>query len=138
MSDTTTHAVHATGHAEHHHRGHQHFAHPMPVWKLLAVFAALIVLTWLTVYQSTLNLGSGEIWLSLFIATIKATLVVLFFMHMIHEKPFNVIVFLSSFIFVALFIGLTLNDAHNYKASIELRATPEDVEVAGTNPASRK
>ena len=110
----------------------------MPVWKLLAVFAALIVLTWLTVYQSTLNLGSGEIWLSLFIATIKATLVVLFFMHMIHEKPFNVIVFLSSFIFVALFIGLTLNDAHNYKASIELRATPEDVEVAGTNPASRK
>jgi cytochrome c oxidase subunit 4 len=110
----------------------------MAVWKLLAVFATLIVLTWLTVYQSTLNLGSGEVWVSLFIATIKAGLVILFFMHMIHEKPFNVIVFLSAFIFVALFLGATLNDAHNYKAALELQKTPENIETAGTNPGPAK
>lgn len=133
MSDSTTHAVHAPDHAPHH-RGHHGFAHPMAVWKLLAVFFALIILTFLTVYQSTLDLGNGELWLSLFIATVKAVLVILFFMHMIHEKPFNVIVFLSSFIFVALFIGLTLNDAHNYKALLELQKPPADVTTAGTNP----
>jgi cytochrome c oxidase subunit 4 len=107
----------------------------MAVWKLLAVFVALILLTFLTVYQSTLNLGNGELWLSLFIATVKAALVILFFMHMIHEKPFNAIVFVSSFIFVALFLGLTLNDAHNYKDLLELQPPPVDADVAGSAPA---
>lgn len=117
MSELSTHADHA-------HDGHHGFAHPMAVWKLLAVFFALIVLTLLTVYQSTFDLGNMELWLSLFIATVKAALVILFFMHMIHEKPLNAIVFISSFIFVALFLGLTLMDAHNYKDSLELQPPP--------------
>lgn len=91
----------------------------MPVWQLLAVFFALIVLTFLTVYQATFDLGNLELGLSLFIATIKATLVILFFMHMIHDKPLNAIVFLSSFIFVALFLGFTLMDAHSYQDEVE-------------------
>ena len=69
MSDTTTHADHARD-------GHHGFAHPMAVWKLLAVFFALIVLTWLTVYQASFDLGNMELWLSLFIATIKASWVI--------------------------------------------------------------
>ena len=103
-------------HAENEHHG---FAHPTPVWQLLAVFVALIILTILTVYQSTLELGNIELIVSLVIATIKASLVILFFMHMIHEKPLNAIVFLSSFIFVALFLGLTLMDSAAYRDSIE-------------------
>ena len=85
----------------------------------MAVFVALIILTILTVYQSTLELGNIELIVSLVIATIKASLVILFFMHMIHEKPLNAIVFLSSFIFVALFLGLTLMDSAAYRDSIE-------------------
>ncbi len=112
---------------DHAHDGHHGFAHPMPVWKLLAVFFALIVLTWLTVVQSQIDTGAMEVWLSLFIATVKATLVILFFMHMIHEKPFNAILFISSFIFVALFLGLTLYDAHGYKDLVELQKPPADV-----------
>jgi cytochrome c oxidase subunit IV len=119
MSDVTTHAEHARD-------GHHGFSHPMAVWKLLAVFFALIVLTWLTVVQSTIDTGNMEVWLSLAIATVKAALVILFFMHMIHEKPFNAILFISSFIFVALFIGIVLNDAHNYKDSVELQAPPTE------------
>jgi cytochrome c oxidase subunit 4 len=103
-------------HAEHH-----GFAHPAPVWQLLAVFFALVALTIATVYQATFDLGNMELVLSLFIATIKASLVILFFMHMIHDKPLNAIIFLSSFIFVALFLGFTLMDAHAYKDSIELK-----------------
>jgi cytochrome c oxidase subunit 4 len=109
------------GHAQagHGHHGHHGFAHPSPIWQLLAVFFALLALTVLTVYQSTLDLGNMEIWASLTIATIKAALVILFFMHMIHDKPFNIIMFLGTLVFVALFLGFTLMDAHNYKDLIE-------------------
>ncbi|MCA9192961.1 MAG: cytochrome C oxidase subunit IV family protein [Planctomycetales bacterium] len=102
-----------------HSDNHHGFAHPMPVWQLLAVFVALILLTALTVLQASLGLGNLELILSLIIATIKASLVILFFMHMIHEKPLNAIIFLSSFVFVALFIGFTLMDAAGYRDSLE-------------------
>jgi cytochrome c oxidase subunit 4 len=45
------------------------------------------------------------------IATIKAGLVMAFFMHLAFDKPFNVIVFLGSFVFVALFVIFTLSDS---------------------------
>ena len=115
----------AHGHGDHH-----GFSHPMPVWQLLAVFFALIFLTILTVYQATFDLGNFELILSLFIATIKASLVILFFMHMIHDKPLNAIFFLSSFIFVALFLGFTLMDAHAYKDSIESKQVDSPRAVA--------
>ncbi len=103
------------------HGEHHGFAHPAPVWQLLAVFFALVGLTILTVYQATLDLGNLELIISLVIATIKAALVILFFMHMVHDKPLNAIIFLSSFVFVALFLGFTLMDAHAYRDSIELK-----------------
>lgn len=99
----------------------QHFAHPAPVWQLLTVFFALIGLTFLTVYQATFDTGDLELILSLFIATIKAVLVMLFFMHMLHDKPINIIIFLSAFVFVALFISFTMMDAHAYRDSVELK-----------------
>jgi len=111
MSD---HAAHAEG--EHH-----GFAHPAPVWQLLAVFFALIFLTILTVLQASFDTGNMELILSLFIATIKASLVILFFMHMLHDKPLNAVIFLSSFVFVALFLGFTLMDASAYRDTLELK-----------------
>jgi cytochrome c oxidase subunit IV len=113
---------------------HHGFAHPATIKSLLLVFFALILLTWLTVFQSTLKLGSIELVVSLTIATIKASLVILFFMHMIHDKPLNAIVFLSSFIFVALFLGFTLMDAHGYKDSYEFKNVDSAPKVAATTP----
>lgn len=107
-------------HAVHSHE-HQNFAHPAPVWQLLAVFFALIGLTIATVYQASFDTGNLELILSLFIATVKAALVMLFFMHMLHDKPLNIIIFLSAFVFVALFIGFTMMDAHAYRDSVELK-----------------
>lgn len=99
----------------------ENFAHPAPIWQLLLVFFALVGLTIITVYQSTFELGNMELILALIIATIKAALVMLFFMHMLHDKPLNVIIFMSAFVFVALFIGFTLMDAHAYRDSVELK-----------------
>lgn len=110
--------------------GHHGFAHPMPAWQLLAVFFALVLLTIATVYQSTLDLGNMELAASLVIATIKAALVIMFFMHMIYDKPLNAIIFLSSFVFVALFLGFTLMDAHAYQDERELERVDSPRAVA--------
>lgn len=97
----------AHGHAE---DGHD-FAHPMPVPMLLSVFGALVVLTVITVAQANFDLGSIDVAIVMFIATIKAALVAFFFMHLAFDKPFNVLVFFGSFVFVALFVIFTLGDA---------------------------
>ncbi len=96
----------------HEHADDSHdFAHPMPIPVLLAVFVALLLLTGLTVGQASFDTGSFEVAIVMVIATIKAGLVMAFFMHMAYEKPFNIIVFFSSFVFVGLFVIFTLNDS---------------------------
>lgn len=90
--------------------GHD-FAHPLPIPLLLAVFAALVGLTILTVAQASFDIGSWDVVVVMVIATMKASLVMAFFMHMAYDKPFNVIIFLASFVFVALFVILTLSDS---------------------------
>ena len=105
----------AHGHSE---DGHD-FAHPAPVSMLLAVFVALTILTVITVAQSNFDLGRFDVAVVMIIATIKASLVMAFFMHMAFDKPFNVIVFLSSFVFVALFVIFTLSDSKMTSDSFE-------------------
>jgi cytochrome c oxidase subunit 4 len=100
----------------HHHDGE--FSHPAPLWMLFLVFFVLLGLTVLTVWQSTLDIGEAELWITLLIATVKAGLVMAFFMHMLWDKPLNIIFFFSSIIFVSLFLGFTLMDAHGYHAQI--------------------
>lgn len=94
-----------------HGHGEHDFAHPLPIPVLLAVFAALVVLTGITVGQASFDMGSFDVVIVMVIATIKASLVMAFFMHMAYDKPFNVICFLGSFVFVALFVIFTLGDS---------------------------
>lgn len=102
----------------HHQEGYD-FAHPMPLPVLFGVFIALVVLTVVTVLQASFDLGSIDIAVVMGIATVKALLVGLFFMHLISDKPFNVIVFLSSFVFVGLFVIFTLSDSKMTSDSFE-------------------
>lgn len=114
-----------TEHSDHEHHDAD-FAHPSPPRTLLATFSALILLTILTVVlAAAFDLGRFEVWVSLGIATVKATLVILFFMHMLHDKPFNALFFLSSLLFVALFIGITLMDTDQYQGDIKAMDTTE-------------
>jgi cytochrome c oxidase subunit 4 len=104
----------ATGHA-----GAPHVGHHVPVWILVAVLIVLLVLTVVTVAATLVNLGSLNLWIALIIATIKATLVALFFMHLAYDKPFNAIVLVGTLCFVALFIGLALLDVFQYRENID-------------------
>ncbi len=120
-----------------HDHGHGHdgeFSHPMPVWMLLSVFFALLLLTVATVYQSTFSLGNLEVWMSLTIATVKAGLVIAFFMHLLWDKPLNAIIIFSSLIFVALFLGFTMMDAQGYRENLIMNPTLlEDSQPAAVN-----
>ncbi|MEM6365228.1 MAG: cytochrome C oxidase subunit IV family protein [Planctomycetota bacterium] len=95
------------------------FAHPMPLPVLFGVFFALVFLTIVTVAQASFDLGSFDIALVMGIATIKALLVALIFMHLAFDKPFNLIVFISSFVFVGLFVVFTLSDSKMTSPSFE-------------------
>jgi cytochrome c oxidase subunit 4 len=82
--------------------------HPVRVRGYLTVFATLLVLTVVTVGVASLNLSEGTtVLVAVSIATIKATLVALFFMHLKGEKP---MVFwplgLTAVLFAALFAFL--------------------------------
>lgn len=91
----------------------------MSVQTLLAVFFALTFLTVITVAQASFDFGAFEVATVMFIATIKAVLVMAFFMHMIADKPFNAIIFIGSFVFVGLFVIFTLGDSMMTSGSFE-------------------
>lgn len=77
----------------------------------LLIGAALLVLTATTVAAAFVNLGPFNPVIALLIATIKATLVILFFMHVkgASEKLTGAVV-VSGFFFFAILIALSLAD----------------------------
>ena len=95
------------------HDGHG-LAHPMPISVLVNVFIALIVLTIVTVAASYMPFGAFETWVALGIATVKASLVAAYFMHLRYDNPLNAVLFVFGLLFVALFVGLILLDSGQY------------------------
>jgi cytochrome c oxidase subunit 4 len=89
---------------------HSGLGHVVPLWLLIAVFAALMLLTGLTVAVAQVDLGNVNLYLAMAIATVKASLVVLFFMHLFWDRGFNTMIFIGCLLFVSLFIGITLTD----------------------------
>jgi cytochrome c oxidase subunit IV len=78
----------------------------------LKTLIMLLILTVITVAAAGIQFGSGtaNIVIALTIATIKATLVALFFMHLAHDKPVNAIIAVAGFIFLGLFLLFTFLD----------------------------
>lgn len=107
MSETSHHAGAAAEHV-----------HVVPLKVLLAVWGALVVLTVLTVAATWVDLGRFNLLLALAIATVKASLVLLYFMHMRYDRPFNAVVFVAALLFVALFIGISLIDTSAYQPEL--------------------
>ncbi len=97
----------AEAHAAHEGSGEEH-AH---TGRYALVWVALLFFTFLTYGLSRLHIPGGwGVLVALAIAAIKGTLVALFFMHLWDQRGANRLVFLTSLVFVALLIGLTLLD----------------------------
>ena len=86
----------------------QHHIVPTSVYYL--IFLALLVGTALTWWVATIDLGVMNNVIMLSIAVAKATLVVLFFMHVKYSSKLTWLVISGSVFFLLILIALTLND----------------------------
>jgi len=73
------------------------------------ILFALLVLTVITVAVSRIDFGNMNTVVAIGIASIKGSLVALFFMHLRHDK-FNAVVFVLGLFFLAVFLIWTLFD----------------------------
>jgi cytochrome c oxidase subunit IV len=144
MSSHNAEAAHAHSHEGGHEAGHGHN------WYSYAyVLGALLFLTVVTVGAAQINFGSpvANVVIAMTIATFKAGMVAWFFMHLKDDKPINGLIFVSTLLFLAVFLGFCMIDADsrwdvrpsNYKGNIAKPALPSlDVEapVVAPTPAA--
>lgn len=121
--------------------------HVLPLKIYLAVFAALMVLTVATVGLYLLDpghlahsLGISEnlirpinMVLSMIVATTKATLVALIFMHLFFDNKFYLLLFLGSLLFLAVFIIVTMFDTLRRGDLYEYRADGPEIQIEYPN-----
>lgn len=81
---------------------------------LLAVFASLVFLTGVTYWVTFFDFGSLNLVIAMLVAMIKASLVVLYFMHLRWDRPMIGVVFLTALLGTVLFITLALLDTGQY------------------------
>jgi cytochrome c oxidase subunit IV len=84
--------------------------HALSYGQLLAVLGTLLMLTGISITVSRFDLGVLTVWVALLIASIKATLVLLYFMHLRYEGKAFVIAFLVTVFVLAAFVGLVFWD----------------------------
>src|SRR5438552_8860198 len=89
---------------------HAPHIHVTSIGVYLLVFFALAAGTILTVAASRFDLGMWNTPIALVIATIKAVLVILFFMHVIHSTRLTWVVVIGAFLWLALLFVLTYAD----------------------------
>lgn len=89
----------------------------------LWVFGALIILTGISVLVANVDLGVFNLFFAIFIASIKAVLVALFFMHVKWEGKLIWITVFYTVIVVALLIGGTVGDFYLKAKEDPIRAS---------------
>lgn len=108
----------------------QQVGHHVPMWLLVTVLVVLLVLTFVTVGATWVDLGAWNVWIALGIATVKAILVALFFMHLAYDRPINAIILCSTLLFVAVFVGAALLDVFHYRENVHTFRTANPDRVA--------
>lgn len=84
--------------------------HIVPVRTYLAVFITLLFATALTTWIAFQDLGQWNVVVALIIAVCKASLVVLFFMHVKYNKGLTRITMIAAIFWLGLLITFTLAD----------------------------
>lgn len=99
-----------------HHDDHHGISHVASIKVLVGTGGTLLFLTLVTVLATKVDFGASiNLGIAMAIAVVKATLVVLFFMHLKYDKIFHTVVFLSAILAAALFVGFTLMDTGQYQ-----------------------
>jgi cytochrome c oxidase subunit IV len=98
-------AQHTDTHAAH---GGEHHVLPLSIY--WGVFFALVIGTALTVWTATIDLGRMNVIVALVIASVKAILVILFFMHVKYSSRMVWLFAGAGFFWVLLMIAFTMQD----------------------------
>ncbi len=88
----------------------EHSEHIVSPTTYLAIILTLLFLTGTTISAAFVNLGRFNIVVALVIATLKATLVVLFFMHAKYSPTRTKLIILAGIFWLALLLFMTLSD----------------------------
>jgi cytochrome c oxidase subunit 4 len=91
-------------------KSHTEKPHVIPVKVYLAVAAALLMLTAVTVGVSFIHLGGWNAVVAVGIASVKALLVAFIFMHLWYDKKIYLVIFSVALLFLTVFIALTMFD----------------------------
>ncbi|MCG8472061.1 MAG: cytochrome C oxidase subunit IV family protein [Desulfobacterales bacterium] len=78
--------------------------------RLFITLVVLFLLTAVTVGASYVDFGALNVWVALLIASTKASLVLIFFMHIGQEGRLMVLSFLTTLFFLAIMISFTFWD----------------------------
>jgi cytochrome c oxidase subunit 4 len=76
----------------------------------VAVFIALLVLLAITVGAAEINFGSFNFAIAAAIATVKAVLIMLYFMHVRYSQPLTWLVACAGFFWLAILFSITMAD----------------------------
>ncbi|MFZ9594928.1 MAG: c-type cytochrome [Bdellovibrionia bacterium] len=84
--------------------------HILPTSTAVTIGGILLVMTVVTVAIARVDLGRLNFTIAMAVATVKALLVCLYFMGLKYDHRENAMIFATSFLFLAIFIGLTSTD----------------------------
>jgi cytochrome c oxidase subunit 4 len=84
--------------------------HVLPLGIYWAVFLALVVGTIVTVWSATIDLGRMNVIVALAIASVKAALVILYFMHVKYSSKMVWLFAAAGFFWVGMMILFTMQD----------------------------
>ncbi len=87
---------------------HGHFIVPLKYYVISLI--ALLILTVVTVAVAQVDLGWLNIYVAMFVAMIKASFVIFFFMGVRWDESFNKIALFGSLLFVLIFFVIVLAD----------------------------
>lgn len=127
-------------HDEKHDDGAVH-AHVSSVPFYAAIFMGLLFLTGLTVGQSYVDLGKLNLAAVVIIASMKASLVLLFFMHLRHDAKFNGLMIVGCIGFIGIFFAYTFNDVGHrgeFDGDSSVWVNPRTGEIAPGSMEPRK
>ncbi len=85
-------------------------SHVVPISLYVAIWATLMVCTGLTVFAASVDLGIFNIVVALLIATIKGTLVVLFFMHLRYSTKLTMVTVIAALFWLLILFTLSMTD----------------------------
>jgi cytochrome c oxidase subunit 4 len=92
--------------------------------KYVFTLIALLILTGITVLVAQFDLGEANVAAAVLIATVKASIVALIFMHLLHDKPMNAVILCTAFTMLGLLFLFSFMDSSTRIRPIPLNGQP--------------